>query len=175
MSGNKNIAWGFELEFCSSLLPTIISTNLDVYFGSDNTKWTLAHDGTARGFGKMGYELRTPIFTEFPLHQLKEKLNKLIKLDASTHSRCGLHFHFSLQKGVHLNATQLEQQLRQMKMPRHQRQVYCNKKEGKYRPLRCVNADDLHYEIRIFNASLKLRAIHQNWKTCNKLVNLFIL
>lgn len=157
--------YGLEIEFASPV-PRKNFQNI-VYISSSwdkpKDRWNLGTDQSANFKGCIGLELRSPIFEEFPFEDLSILLTQFKRHGCITHNRCGLHIHFSEWRG---DLRKLTKMVTRMRMPQEARKKYCLRRQNetvRYTPIRCVGRD--HYECRIFNSSLKVRAIHQNWKT----------
>ena len=117
------------------------------------------------------FELRSIIFQEFPFETLSKILSFLGKNNCRTTAKAGLHFHFSGMQLEYNDIIKLTKQIVSMRVPKKERKTYCLRKDSStYHPIIGIDPHSYHYECRIFNASLKLRAIYQNWLTLTKML-----
>lgn len=191
------IQYGLELEFgslytryslvqrLSKILPIKVS---EIGTIPDYTKyWYLGTDASIisttadKQKGTHGLELRSPIFSRFPSKTLSKILGFLRENHCFVTPTSGLHFHFSgiylgghtLSEYFNSKMMELSRQVRKMRIAKHARKAHCLDISGRYTPVRLVESKSNHYECRIFNSSLKTRAIYQNWKTLNKMLQKF--
>ena len=157
---------GYEMEFC---LPKVLDTSTGYYYSSGAllnqiAPWfEIGSDGSLspkRGISHL-VELRSRVLTEVDIDKVKLTLEFLKTKNVFITRTCGFHLHWSWDPMNALTlAGRLAPKLSQFK-PWEERSEYCswssNRREAKYRPLRVV--EDGHYEIRIFNGSLNLRAL----------------
>lgn len=133
-----------------------------------NIRWTCGTDNTAQLEGMKGVELRTTypflkvgfkdIFAEYNI--ILSWLIENAKGHFRVHNRCGIHIHFSDRLGFspeRLDYIKSFLTNRFQKCVKKQRKSYCLQDHGRYTLLRRVYPK--HYEARIFNSSLKPRAI----------------
>lgn len=188
MDNNPKINYGFELEFASSygkhmIRDLLTEAKIDIKISLNNldpdyTKyWYLGTDNSVLDDAVnlqdyMGYELRSRIFSDFPFDEVKsicEVLKKIARITPTS----GLHFHYSYSSDNFISPSLVEEYVKRLRMPKKERRRYCMQYYDKYRPICRVLNEALitHYECRVFNASLKPRAIFQNWKTLNTILN----
>ena len=153
--------FGFELEFSAiydSKGP--IQSNLPSGF-------ELGTDVSANYGWESGFEVRSKIFKQgLPRKKFKEVLGVLKANNARIHKNCGFHIHFSGFGNLDLIlATHL---LKQKKYHWDSRSEWCEH-TGKYVPIRKLEGD--HYEIRVFNSTLNLRAICKYYEFTRKIIN----
>lgn len=162
--------FGIEIEFQGFISRTFLSAKIDnlgiITHESNDDHWQIGTDSSMDVIG--GYELRTPTFEFFPFDEFRKILSVLCKFGMIV-DKAGLHVHFS---GQEINFWEMHKTIRSMKMPRKVRKYWCAGINGdeyyKYQPLRKIRDD--HFEVRVFNSTFSLRAIHQNWKTVVKLI-----
>ena len=143
--------YGFELEFAAPRgKRSIIDQNLPNGF-------VCGTDVSANKKDNQGLELRSAIFRQGLPRQKLAKCIKIIKQNEGfVHPVCGFHVHFS---GFgEINMLKVVEFFNNMKNTNwRSRSSYCRSEWGKYQIIRKLEGD--HYEIRIFNSSLKMRAI----------------
>lgn len=180
-----DVTYGFELEFASTFtreticsllndyrIPVLVSKGGDCdysrfwYLGTDSSIITQIHNPPA-----YGYELRSITFKEFPFEQV-QKICELLKRKCFLTETCGLHIHYSYDTSNFINSERITLDVKKIRMPKKQRMRYCMDFTDKYRPIHFIGADYciIHYECRVFNASFRARAIFQNWKTLDKIL-----
>lgn len=153
--------YGFEIEFgCRAHLGANTFPLLPCFY--------MGVDSSAYKGDLVGYELRGGIFNGFPMDPLKEVLGRIVKKGGFPHDTCGFHIHFSGWGQIDL--LKLQDELRN-KYNWGSRSKWCgqgNLTTLKYLPARHIEGD--HYEIRCFNSSLNVRALHQMWKIAEKAI-----
>ena len=163
--------YGIEIEFqgftsIDYLSEKIYNLGIIITRINDYDLWQIGTDSSMEV--SHGYELRTPKFEFFPFDEFKKILSVLCRF-GRTVEKAGLHIHFS---GQEIDFWTMHKTIRSMKMSRKARKEWCGNRNGseydKYQCLRKIRDD--HYEVRVFNSTFNLRAIHQNWTTVVKLI-----
>ena len=147
--------YGIEIEFAANL-----GTGSWLRERVEELGFHVGTDRTAGLIGKKGYEVRhqTPVmWNENSINCLRQTLNYIKQRGVRVHKMCGLHFHFSgFGKINEPLFTKLATNNRTSNWK--SRSSYCtNSLSTKYRVIRHISYD--HYECRIFNGTLSLRAI----------------
>jgi hypothetical protein len=172
------ITYGLELEFAAvgsriRIVNDLASQNVPIVYSHTDLKpdftrnWYLGTDGSVTQKPLHGYELRSRMFQEFPTEELSAILRYLKSHNCRTTPTAGLHFHFS---GGNVNVEELTKAITKLRITKKTRQKFCLQRHvnKKYVPIHHIAY--CHYECRVFNASLKFRAIYQNWLTLRKLL-----
>lgn len=158
--------FGYELEFAAKRNFYADFSNSfayeHFYCGTDESA-----DTVRNGMYFYGFELITNKITgEFPVEKFKRAISLIKKCNGLVHKKCGFHIHFS----GYGELTDLQFELLYFKLmklkrwksrdqwcERHVPRSFPHYKQYKYKPLRQVDGD--HYEVRVFNGSLNLRAL----------------
>ena len=158
-----SILHGYELEFGCKVSQRIREIKLPDGFVS-GTDYS-ANFGMYRG-----YELRSSVFEEFPVDKFKKCLKISKNKGGRIHKMCGFHIHFS---GYEFKPEELNKKLIDIKRWNSREQyakdhaVYPGFRD-KYCRLRRVEND--HWECRVFNASLSIRALTNYDRTLRRLI-----
>jgi hypothetical protein len=203
--------FGLELEFKSHLnkedILNYLNTDSEVLFKNsldvllcDN--WALGNDASLGiKIGQKGYELRSPILSEFPYETIKNICKLLKELKADVSGPCGIHWHFSdwlffknlsdeeldllddcfaISDAINRQAQNIIKISEEIVLKKFgqsiksSRKRYCNNtRHYKYCPVRFVENPD-HCEFRVFNASLNPRFIKHSWEECERILKLAI-
>ena len=163
--------YGIEIEFCTDLPIQVICETLGVNDSCDlgdfrNMFFNIGTDETVNTDMYQGFELRTPIFYEFPTFDLSTYLSKLKQI-SHIHDLCGLHIHASGPSFIYLSLLEeygefykICKTLYNKFKPKIQRSHFCSvgpiefTAYKKYRAIRKITED--HWEFRVFNSSFNI-------------------
>lgn len=134
-------------------------------------EWATAAASTTRASGSY-------IVVDFPIGgpdtqpaQENEPARKNVKKAIFTTRRCGMHIHISWsnKRLAHILFGRLAEVLTQKVKPFDERRQFCcpdfqSFRGSRYSALRWVDMSSGHFEVRIFNGTMKLRGIVQNLK-----------
>lgn len=168
--------YGIEIEFCTDLPLESICETIGVYNSyelkeSRNSFFNIAQDQTADTELYQGFELRTPIFYEFPYYTLRNYLSKLRAI-SKINNKCGMHVHASGPSFIYLSLLEeygefynICKYLHNKFKPRKDRSHFCSvdpiqfAANTKYRSIRKISED--HWEFRVFNSSFDINYIQK--------------
>lgn len=154
---------GFELEFAAS-----IPDRNAIERTQFPTMFSLGGDNSAALPGMVVCEMRAGIFTQgFPANKFKTMLEIIKRNNGVVHPTCGFHIHFS-NAGI-MNPAKMMEFLNKRRLNWISRKQWCGGHWGvRYAPFRQVLGD--HYEIRVFNATLKLRGLEQMFRIAERAI-----
>ena len=178
--------WGIELEFnMSTHIDTLNATELRLPSGVEvhryehdhETKWTLGTDSSASATDKQGkychgFELRTPIFEQFPYDDFKHIIGVLKRHQGGCRRATGIHIHFSNSAGLKngfMPIAVAALKAKYGKCIKKKRKTYCEYEDGsKYSVIHKVEFG--HCEARIFNSTLNIHGVYDYWKSLKKIL-----
>jgi len=158
--------WGFELEFAA---PGVARKQLNETLPSG---FYCGIDHSANHGNNHGLELRTnKIFRQgLPRKKFAQSIDLIRSNNGYIHKMCGFHVHFSGFGEMDMRKIlEFFNSLRSSNW--RSRRSYCGYDLGsRYAPVRLVEGD--HYEIRVFNASLSLRAICHHYALTRRAIKI---
>lgn len=172
--------YGIEIEFCTDLPIQVICETVGVQDSynlgnSRNMFFNIGTDTTADTDMYQGFELRTPIFYEFPFFDLSTHLSKLKQI-SHIKDLCGLHIHASGPSFIYLSLLEeygdfykICKNLYNKFKPNKNRSHFCSidpigfSANKKYRAIRKITED--HWEFRVFNSSFNIDYILNCFQT----------
>jgi len=167
--------FGFELEFAA---PSRVRYDLA---NELPTGFNLGTDASANTHLLKGFELRSDVFRQgLPRNKFRQCLSVIRKYNGMIHTKCGFHIHFS---GFgRIDVPSATRYLEDIGFSWRTRDPWTrgftedsDPRFTRYIPIRQVNyLDEMdHYEIRVFNSTLNLRAICHYYKVTRRMIEKF--
>lgn len=173
---SDNMVWGIEIEFAAPDGHNIRAEINQQSLRGPWSRWECGTDYTAMFDGKNGLELRNsrPFSTndEEVWVQLEAILKFIKSRGCHVHGKCGVHIHFSRPNGfARCRLGFVKRNLAEIfsNHIKSFRRNYCTQETGKYQILRRVAPR--RYEARIFNGTIKIRAIKNYWNVLKNLID----